>query len=183
MFLRLMLVAALFVSQSALAQTIYRWVDADGVMHFTDDPAQIPTKARPGASKMPPQEIELVIGKDAPGDAATEVAAPKPAPEPARPSEPDPLQLERQWRSAFKVLNHRVEELESSLAAERKRLETAANSSVYNPMTGQYVPTNEAELIKERIRKSELELKHTQEELDDLERDASRNSIPREWRR
>jgi len=67
--------------------------------------------------------------------------------------------------------------------SDRKLLATVADRAFYNPVTGMYLPTNEGDQLRERIRKSELELKNAQEELQDLEREASRNSIPREWRR
>jgi hypothetical protein len=191
MLLRSVLVVALLGAQTVLAQAVYHWVDGEGVMHFTDDPGSIPPKFRPAASRMQTQELGVVQTKEAPAPEGVEVVEQKlvlepqaqPQAQPQAPAEPDPMQLERQWRSAFKVVNRKVEELESSLAAEKKRLETSMNQTVYNPLTGLYVPTNEAELIQERIRKAELELKQTRDELDDLERDASRHSIPREWRR
>ena len=184
MVIRCLLVVGLFGSLTVFAQVVYRWVDADGLMHFTDDPASIPPKYRASASKMAPPELGVVHVKEAqavePVD-SPQVTSPKP-PEPAE-AEADPQQVERQWRGAFKALNRRVEELESSLVADRKLLATVAERATYNPVTGMYFPTNEGDQLRERIRKSELELKNAQEELQDLEREASRNSIPREWRR
>ena len=189
MSIRWLLVVVLFASQAASAQVIYRWVDTEGVMHFTDDPASIPPKFRASASTMPAKELGVVLVKDTstseppagPGETAKPSVAPAPDDRPS--AEEEAAQSERKWRGAFKTLNRRIEELESSLVAERKRLETAANLAYYNAATGMYVSSGEADLIKEKIRKAELELKQAQEELQDLEREASRNSIPREWRR
>ncbi len=42
----LLLVGWLLVSSVVSAQEIYRWTDEKGVVHFTDDPTQIPEKYR-----------------------------------------------------------------------------------------------------------------------------------------
>ena len=47
--MRLLTLCLLVVAGPCLAQTMWRWVDADGSVHYTDDRSQIPqgVKAQP----------------------------------------------------------------------------------------------------------------------------------------
>jgi len=67
---RLLVALVAVTSLSASAQAVYTWEDADG-LHFTDDPAQVPPKAK----------VKVLAPSAPPG-------APGPAPQDATPTEP-----------------------------------------------------------------------------------------------
>jgi len=172
----------------AAAQPIYRWHDADGGMHFTDDPGTIPAKYRARSQILSAPEIGVVQVKAGDGEKdpkAAPATAPAPGPSYYEQREAERLALERQWRASFRAAYQKIEQLESSIKADQKRLDDPAASGLvsFNAYNGQYVQSAELEQLRERVRRSEVDLKHAREDLEILDRDASRNSIPREWRR
>ncbi len=48
--------ATMSVSPCALAGAVYQWTDADGAIHFTDDPGKIPKKFRDTVKEISPPE-------------------------------------------------------------------------------------------------------------------------------
>jgi len=56
---RIVAVSLLIVSLATPAfAEIFKWVDEDGVAHFTDDATQIPKKKAPAAAKAPTQKLQ-----------------------------------------------------------------------------------------------------------------------------
>ena len=74
--------AGIVLSPGQAAADIFRWVDDDGVLHFTDDPASIPASRRGTSS--------VVIRQDAGSRDAAPAAEAAPAPTPPTPAAPDP---------------------------------------------------------------------------------------------
>ncbi|MHB8877185.1 MAG: DUF4124 domain-containing protein [Myxococcaceae bacterium] len=185
---RWLVLVILFGSGAASAQSIYQWTDADGGMHFTDDPGSIPQKYRARSQTLSGPELGVVqvkTGEDAEDPKAVPATAPAPTPSYSEQREAEQLALERHWRGAFRAAYQKIEQLESSIKAGQKRLDDPAASGLmtFNAYTGQQVQSPELELLRERVRRSEVDLKHAREDLENLDRDASRHSIPREWRR
>lgn len=175
----LSLVAVLAVP--AFAQTIYSWEDADGV-HYTDDLSQVPKKAKVEA-------VEARRGTPKP-------AAPGPA---ARvTSAPADKASEYEWRDRFIAAHRRIETVRKSLAAllatVPPRTEcvpqpapppvgTAApvDSNRPQPVYCQVNPLHDQ--LKVQIAQQTIELRNAELDLDQLDRRASMESVPREWRR
>jgi len=68
---RLLLAAALALACTAQGAEIYRWVDEQGVVHFSDDPSRIPPQAKP--EKAHPERL-IVMGTEAKGGDPGEIA-------------------------------------------------------------------------------------------------------------
>jgi hypothetical protein len=126
------LTLALALSGPGRADETYRWVDKDGVVHFTDNPMELPEpqrsqvlrkleaerarqkaarEANPGAYEpIPPEAREERIPPQPPPQ-----STPAPTPEPP-PADPADAQTEKpgreQWQARLKAARERVEELE-----------------------------------------------------------------------
>ncbi|MBM4377963.1 MAG: DUF4124 domain-containing protein [Deltaproteobacteria bacterium] len=195
-----------FAASAAWAQEIYSWTDADGTTHFTDNPAAVPRgkSARPvagtGVSVVPAEKQE------APPAAAS---APPSAPAKVQPQVPkaDPREAERGWRTRFQEACARIERLEQAVAEDAKVVEEVSGL----PITGQVrcsydavplpstlmqargtAPANFGcisgadprwEEARARLAQNRAELAQARAALEELERRASSQSVPREWRR
>jgi hypothetical protein len=157
MFRSLILLAAL-AGTAAHAQSIYTWVDSQGVTHYTNDRGALPRgnkKVRITRGK-PLGELKFHPVRGAPEDTEVkpaEAPAPAPASAPSAAITEEAQQasaLERQWRAAFERARERIRDLEQQAATEPKA----------QPM-----------------------LQRARAELDDLERLAAVRAVPREWRR
>lgn len=186
----LSLVAVLAVP--AFAQTIYSWEDAAGV-HYTDDLSQVPKKAK----------VDAVEAKRSASKAAAAPAAPatRVATAPAEKSN------EYEWRDRFIAAHRRIDTVRKSLAALEATV-PPRTECVPQPVLqpgGQPVPLfvnqpvgtvalvdpNRAycqvnplhDQLKVQIAQQAIELKNAELDLDQLDRRASMESVPREWRR
>src|SRR4051812_22405317 len=99
-----LLLAAALSAAPALADDIYRWVDASGEVHYSNDPSTIPSNLKKSAKVTQGEELMVVQPERAPKKAAepkrppgaeTPPPEPVPAPERAEPSEAD---NEARWR-------------------------------------------------------------------------------------
>ncbi len=81
--------------------------------------------------------------------------------------------VEASWRDAFRQAHERIERLEAMLAALKEKERRAwANGEWF-----------ELGSVQQQIPAAERDVEKAKEELDELDRQASRNAIPREWRR
>ncbi len=222
----------LVFATSVQAQTLYRWKDADGTEHYTNDAEAVPmgVVVEKGSATIAGQ-----VGDVQPGtqktksieERAKELSDPKL-------SEAESAR-EDKWRRAFKDVNGRIAQLEDDIAVDEKRLEPQGGlpviAQVHCPAVyPQYAnarglvahparkvlppplptypantpyqaapltvvpayPVNsvctpyvdpELERIKDRVEHNRLALKRAKEELADLDRRASNEAVPREWRR
>ena len=70
--------ALLLLALPAGAEEIYRWTDAQGEVHYTNDLATIPKTRRKSAVRTSGEELGAVLSGDAPAATAPEAAPPSP---------------------------------------------------------------------------------------------------------
>lgn len=184
--MRLLPVAAgaLLLALPAGAQTIYRWIDAQGEEHFTDNPASIPPEYRKAARPMRGLETGQVSAPQSGAPASGPSAPRSPSGDEAQRRDQEAAR-EKRWREAFRAARERVETLESTLAADRAAVAdpNAAGMPVRRLIDGTVLPSFEYEAAKQRVARNEAELAKAREALEDLDRSASREAVPQEWRR
>ncbi|MFO0595074.1 MAG: DUF4124 domain-containing protein [Myxococcaceae bacterium] len=183
------LASLLLVASPAFAQTVYSWEDKDG-MHYTDDPSQVPKKAKVGTEQM---AVAPVAPKKAVVDEKSAPAA-APAPVPAAPAPADPYALERTWRNRFIDATRRITSLKqniSALEATVPTMQTCLPAAVVTTTgTGTAAPTRAVcnpnpayEQAMQQLALKRNELKDAEADLDQLDHQATREAVPREWRR
>lgn len=189
------------ISFPAIAQTVYSWEDADGV-HYTDDLSQVPKKGKVEAQLIDAAPSRPAKGQEA--GAQTTAAAPS-APPPA-------ANDERAWRDRFIGANRRISTLKQEVAALQASLpartecvpqpsvtsqvQTSGGTVIITPgattAAGTVVvqqPTTQCQVnplhdrIRLRIEQKKVELRDAELDLEQLDRQASYDAVPREWRR
>jgi hypothetical protein len=165
----------------ALANPIYRWVDEQGVPNYTNDPSKVPAGVK----------AEITEG----GEIAVIATSQAPSPPAAVPAEPssastdiytaDERDVADWWRAAFHEAYARIAWLEFEVKNDKQMLEDGGMritrvsgqrlNSVWSYQPG-YL------LLQEHLHRNLMELKQAREDLEALERAASRDAIPREWR-
>ncbi len=176
-------VLLLWLGPSALAQPIYRWVDEEGVTHYTND-ASVPRGQRAQVTRG--DEISVI---STPPTKRASASAPSRGATAEQNAQPQDVGDEQQWRRAFRDAYARIAELQSAIESDRN-LERYGrgvpwrfpSSPIYGRgRLGWFDPWYDE--VDQRIRQNEAELRQAREALDDLERNASREAVPREWRR
>jgi hypothetical protein len=166
----LALVFMLVLPSAALAGAVYQWTDADGGIHFTDDPSKIPSKFRNTVEQLSPPD-EPKEPKDSPGrePESESPADPDPAPVSKRPpaSELEPSQLpsepvdarghnEEWWRQQVGEWEKKKADAEARLADAQERL---GRERFLNPTTGNMKRIQdisaEVAMYEEQIREAE----------------------------
>lgn len=74
--MRILLTAVLFLSTAAAAQTIYRWTDKRGEVHYTDDPSSLPAGAKLETTEG--EELMVVPAAKVPPPSIARPASPRP---------------------------------------------------------------------------------------------------------
>jgi len=154
------------------ADTVYRWTDSAGELHYTNDPQTIPERYRSKARKTEGTEVGEITTDPATrprpsqGDAEARGAA-------------DPAAEEVRWRAAFQQAHAEIARLEAEIAQDR---ETARSTPMIFTATGRW-PAPEAQAAEQRIIENEPRLKEARGHLEDLERRARHEGVPFEWRR
>lgn len=204
--MRLLLLAALALAVPAAAQTLYTWEDADGV-HYTDDFNQVPKD-----KQVETQQLERAPAGARPVAPLTVLpAAPPQAVKASEPQEVAG-RSEREWRERFIEAHRRIRTLEQSIAAARAALPPRtdcftelANPEVTTvttrPGTASAAPTTvtvaerrtgprvrcrvnaEHDRQVAQLAQQEVALRDAQLDLEQLDRRASYDAVPREWRR
>ncbi len=214
------LVLTLFAAP-ALAQAFYRWVDASGTTHYTDNSSTIPQGATVFATEGEPISE---MGKPGP----VPLAAPRPPVESRRvDNDPAvPTSSEQFWRTQFRAAKEKIRLLEDEIATDRRinedvnGLPAAVSYSCFPPYLGQIAPTRyggsiaigpqgtqanigplpqpnyahhfntciqtvnpDYERARQRLEKNRAALERAKEDLHELERRASFEAVPLEWRR
>ena len=184
----------MLTSLPAWAQTVYRWVDDDGEVHYTDDKNSIPAAKRKAARVTEGDELGIAPSGSASKGPAKDSVEKTPVKVEVAPSGDDAErqrleaeeQAEKEWRGRFRAAHQRVEQLEKLVEADKRAVEdpNAAGVPVARPdYRGVVLPSPELEIIKRRLGGEQKELARAREDLADLERDAARKAIPLEWRR
>jgi len=196
-------------SLTASGDEIYRWIDANGEAHYTNDASTIPPALRKKAKVTQGAELLVVetskeeppkaAAKALPGGSAKsaeETAPTKPqtaglpsvpvTPRPATPSVSPPDDGgEARWRGLFRAAHEEIARRAKEAEADRAKLSNPEGGGVgvsYNAR-GAAVPNPELDRVREHLARTEQALEDAQRHLDDLERQASREAVPREWRR
>lgn len=185
------------VAMTAHAQVIYRWKGADGVEHFTDDPSTIPAGAHRSVTEGEPVstlKMEAPVLPDAGAPVAVASGEPRPT-------------AEQQWRQEFRLARDRVATLTDLVEVDRVKVEESGGQPLTARLSCSYVtpfvfgqpgggpgvfpargpcvavldPIWEA--VRDRLALNRKALERAQSDLADLERRASMEGIPNEWRR
>lgn len=193
----------LLAGVAAAEEPIYRWTDADGVVHYSNEKNLVPD----------PQKVETTSGEEI-GVLPSQPRKPEPTREEAKGAREERVALaevrrveaeadraeaeakhvrelgEERWRAMFRAARERL----VSLQAEHE--ETKSYLYVNGmPVTGRfisvgdpyrpygYVPDPAYERAQLRLKRLEREIAQAKEELQELERRASFAEVPRHWRR
>ncbi|MBX7098004.1 MAG: DUF4124 domain-containing protein [Myxococcaceae bacterium] len=209
---QLLTAAALFAS-AASGQTVFRWEDPDGTVHYSDSMQGVPKGVK--VSTTTGADITSVPTPPAPAATAAP-AAPPPAQVPAAPAAPARAELsgEPYWRAQFKAAIAKVRDLEDEIQIDSKKVDELngmplnqqvhCGSVIVNGVTynGQGTPPGylpappgfgtgncyvyqdpEIARAKDRLVRNKKALQRAKEDFDDLDRRASAEAVPREWRR
>lgn len=186
--MRAALTALALCASAASAQTVWTWTGPDGEVHYTDDQGTIP----PGVKAQPTEGQPLGVVEVGQGAKPVPVAPP-PVPAPPRSGPAD----EARWRREFRAAREQVARLEAQVAQDRAALEvnglpiTAQSQCRRTVRTvggvvtawGPCVPRPDAlTRAKLKLTQDEKALQGARQALDDLERRASEQAVPRAWR-
>ncbi|HYV46835.1 MAG TPA: DUF4124 domain-containing protein [Myxococcaceae bacterium] len=197
------LVLGLWALAPSAGAQVYRWVDPDGSIHYSDSPNSAPKDAK----------VEVTTGDDITVEGTGRIEAgspptnpPLPQTQPAQqpPQQPPPSTgasgdwsgqppdqpNEQAVRQSFRDTHQKIADAEKQLAQAKKVVEAQDRGTASTNCTGtreeclnwrrQMRATQDQ--AKERVAEAEAELRKWKNYLDDLERWASSRSIPRAWR-
>ena len=147
---------------------IFRWVDDQGTLHFTDDPASIP------AQKRDQHAVPIIKEPPKSSQPATEVPPASPAPAPAaEPSAPPSVYVPATGENGFESLQREIEQLKAKIEAKEAlvRAVDEKRSLATNPLRNRIVSPADMELYakyrvelpadRERLRQLESRLNRT----------------------
>lgn len=185
------------IAVPAFAQTVYTWEDEEG-LHYTDDLSQVPKQQK---------KVEGRVIDARP--ASSGLAAPKPATTAVAvaPAAANSRLTEYEWRDRFIGARRRIETLKQSIAAleatvpprteciQQQPVTVAPGTGVTAaPVTGatgmganrrlarcQVNPLHDQ--LRVQIAQQQVELSAAEGDLEQLDRRASMEAVPREWRR
>lgn len=167
------------IAVPAFAQTVYEWEDAEGV-HYTDDLSQVPK----GQKKVEGRVIDA-------RPASTGLVS-KPAPVLVA-AAPEAKSNEYAWRDRFISARVRIDTIRQNqaalLASAPPRVECVPQPYAPSGTPAVTRPVERCQLnylhdqIMVQVAQLGVELKTAEFDLEQLERRASMESIPREWRR
>lgn len=168
----LVFVLVLAAAGGALAGPIYKWVDKDGQEHYTNDPASIPAGEKPTVTEGA-QLNELTVTHD-------DSEPPRLRQRRNAPEEESQANDEQAWRARFKRAHDRISELETRVAQDQQKAD-AAKDVTTSYTNGRQVDAPEAR-TRAQLKQDQAALQRAKGDLEELERRASKQSIPREWR-
>jgi hypothetical protein len=172
------LMMALFLFSVNVQAALYEWKDDRGVVNFTDNPANIPTKYRNRVKKRPSINVENV-----------ETSSDQGAGESSQAVEPTPSTSESQasfgghnedwWRSRFSSIRDELKATQDGLPAKQEQLEAARRK-----MTIYSFPRYRKayyDLLAD-IEKDNAKIKDLNSQLETLDNEASKAGVPFNWR-
>jgi len=170
---------------AALAQSVYRWVDDQGVTNYTNDQSKVPANVK----------AEVTAGDEIYVLATDPSAAPSRAPAMTAPSNgtsgdiltPDERVVANQWRAAFREVHARIARLELEVRADRQLLDDPGRAvgrvaSYRFDSHPRWTLQPDHLQTQQRLEWNLGELWRARADLAELERAASREAVPREWR-
>lgn len=128
--MRAALSTLLLLASAASAQTIYKWTDARGTVHYTDDPSTVPARVKVTTTEGDELSNTGSVVKIEPAPAAT----PPPA---TAPSGTAASKEEEYWREQFRAARDKIRTLEDELALDQRKQEDRTL-----PVTGSYFTPN-----------------------------------------
>lgn len=181
--MRTLALAVLFGALRGYAQTVYSWEDDAGV-HYTDDVRSLPKSDATVAA------IELESGPIASLGSSPPYVPPDPTPF------GPPSERERQWRTRFVEHHQRIQSQDELLRRLRASLpaptvcfqrSVRVGHQALGVAAGQPLercrPNAEFTQMQAFIAVEETKLSDAKRQLEQLDRDASADNVPREWRR
>jgi uncharacterized protein DUF4124 len=171
----MLIMLAPFVLTQAGETATYEWTDDAGVVHFTDDKGNIPQKFLKKVKELNTGSDENVQAPAAPAPQST----PPEASSPARGATLYGGYGERYWRTRFATLRGEIKSLEDSLPAMQNDLDKLRRKRVVYGRASDRVAVEKA---AQAIAKNEERLKELQEQLKNLDNEASQADVPSEWR-
>jgi uncharacterized protein DUF4124 len=185
------LALGLWAVATAASAQVYRWVDPDGSIHYSDNPASAPKNAK----------VEITTGDDITVEGSGRIEAGTPPgnkPVPATPAAPAVMDWsdgsdngtdELTVRQYFRSTHEKIAEAERLVAEQRKAVEqaNAAHTAGCRGTREECFAWGEQqrtyrEDARKRLAQYEADLRRWKSYLDDLERWASSKSVPRAWR-
>ncbi len=183
----LILLAICFTFASpALATPVYRWVDDQGVTNYTNDQSKVPANVK--AQVTEGDEVYFLASDRSSAPAARAPAMGAPAGGATGDIlSPDERAVANQWRAAFREVHARIARLEFEVRADKQLLDDPGRAvgrvasyrfDSYPRWTLQpdYLQT------QQRLEWNLGELWRARADLAELERAASLEAVPREWR-
>ncbi len=148
---------------------IFQWEDSDGVVHFTDNPDNVPSVYR---KKI--RELDL---KDDVSPAASVAGKAPPA---KTPGTVDAQRNEQVWRRRYASLRAEIKLLQDHLPAKREELTELSRRRTKFQKGSDRVAFND---LSAEIKGDEEHIKELEKQLYDLDIEAARNAVPLEWRK
>ncbi len=184
--MRLLVALVLSAALPAAAQTIYRWTDPDGTVHYSDDPSAAPKKAVVKTTQG--DELMSVHAEKTPADGQGGSA-----------SEVDPDEQrandERYWRTQFQDARDAVRLREAEVATDERQADPREHGCMRSlRKVRQGIPANEYDdcdfvrsgeraRAQDRLSADRSKLDVAKKQLEDLVRRATFAGVPFEWRR
>ena len=189
------LLLGLWALASSAGAQVYRWVDPDGSIHYSDSPSTAPRDAK----------VEVTTGDDITVEGTGRIEAGSPPTNPPLPQvqqqpntgssgdwsgPPQDQANEQQVRQSFRDTHQKIADAEKALAQAKKVVEAQDRGTASVNCTGTREECSNwrrqmratQDQAKERVTEAEAELRKWKNYLDDLERWASSRAIPRAWR-
>jgi hypothetical protein len=169
----LILVILIFTS-SLQAGTIYKWVDKEGVIHFTDDLTQVPPSYR--------EQVETEESKDVKG----EVAPPAPQAVPRESKEEETTtdiygRDEDWWRDQVRPWKERLKEANENLEEARKKFTEKTEELSQKNLGSRARYKVESDKFKEEKAKYEAQIAEANEMLRKLSKEAAESKANPDW--
>lgn len=154
---------------------VYKWEDAQGAVHFTDNPDAIPLKYRNKAKNLEPNETfsEPVANKESSLPQQAESVQP-----PETQNAGDSRGKEY-WQMRFNTIRNDIKFIKDGLPGKRERMEEYRHKWVVKQKRADRQTLNQ---IEDDIRSDEEKIKDLEKQLDMLDVEASRSAVPMEWR-
>ncbi|HET6421222.1 MAG TPA: DUF4124 domain-containing protein [Geobacteraceae bacterium] len=167
----------IFIIPASVHATVYEWKDDQGVVNFTDNPDKIPAKYKKRVKKRSSTDTE------------TTESVPVTTRQTTPPAEGQPVKEkeilygghnEDWWRSAFGKIREELKSIQDKLPEKKQDLEVARRKmAIY-----QYPQYRQAYYeLKSEIEKDEARIGELNKQLESLDKDASRDAVPFDWRK
>lgn len=184
MRLTLPLLVLVFSFSGSVNADTYQWVDKQGVVNFTDNPDNVPKKYRTKVKVTP--SAEDVKGAQGPAITGTPIT-PNKKPEttattPAAAAVPKLFggHDEAWWKSRYSSLRGEIKSLQDNLPAKREDLEKLRRKLAIYTYARNRVPYQEK---LAEIQRDEERIKVLNDQLTNLDTEASSAGVPFDWRK